>query len=402
MSIYTSLLTAGTNSHEETSENANGLATDLMSPGVVGAFTSTTGGFLVTAQGTPDMTVAVAAGVAYVTATPTSQNSQTLRVRNTASTNATISANSSGSTKYDWVYIKVDASKAATPAVNADDVATIVTSRSSSNTTDNGTPPTYGTLLAIVTVANGASSITSGNITPKRTRAVAVGGINDSNGNEVVKVSATSSAVNEVTVTNAATGSAPQVGASGDDTNIDLRLVPKGTGNIKRGASGGSIDWWEEIARTTLAVAGDTITVSSIPARKYLKIIFMGIATGGTLDSNIRYNNDSSALYSYQGTLNGAFASAVTQTGQPVESGTVASGGVEFSETAILNIATLEKIGFMSTSSTGTTGSGSSPVNITAGVKWSNTSAQISRVDAVNTGTGDFAIGSEIVVLGHD
>lgn len=56
--------------------------------------------------------------------------------------------------------------------------------------------------------------------------------INDANGNEVIKTPATASAVNEVTVTNSATGNAVQVSATGDDTNIDLKLVAKGTGAI--------------------------------------------------------------------------------------------------------------------------------------------------------------------------
>lgn len=56
--------------------------------------------------------------------------------------------------------------------------------------------------------------------------------INDTNGNEVVKTPATASAVNEVTITNSATGNAVQIGATGDDTNIDLKLAPKGTGAL--------------------------------------------------------------------------------------------------------------------------------------------------------------------------
>lgn len=174
MSIYTSVLTGGTNSHQTTSEEANYYATDFVSEGIVGTITSTggvaptTGGFAVNAQGTPDMTVAVSAGVAYVDVTPSGQAAQTLRVTNNASANVTIAANTSGSTKYDWIYLSVDAAKAANPAVDADDVATLVVSRSSSSSTDNGTPPTYGYCLAVVTVANGASSITNGNISDKR------------------------------------------------------------------------------------------------------------------------------------------------------------------------------------------------------------------------------------------
>jgi hypothetical protein len=54
--------------------------------------------------------------------------------------------------------------------------------------------------------------------------------IGDESGNEQVKFATTASAVNELTVTNAATGNAPSVSATGGDTNIDLNLTPKGFG----------------------------------------------------------------------------------------------------------------------------------------------------------------------------
>lgn len=40
------------------------------------------------------------------------------------------------------------------------------------------------------------------------------------------------SAVNEITITNAATGAGPLISTTGDDTNIDLRIDPKGSGNV--------------------------------------------------------------------------------------------------------------------------------------------------------------------------
>ncbi len=57
--------------------------------------------------------------------------------------------------------------------------------------------------------------------------------INDVNGAELIKVTATSSAVNEVTITNAITGAKPTLSATGDDTNITLRLLSKGTGSVE-------------------------------------------------------------------------------------------------------------------------------------------------------------------------
>jgi hypothetical protein len=56
-------------------------------------------------------------------------------------------------------------------------------------------------------------------------------GINDTNNNEVFKITATGSAVNEFTVANAATGAGPTLSATGGDTNIDINITPKGTGS---------------------------------------------------------------------------------------------------------------------------------------------------------------------------
>jgi hypothetical protein len=58
-------------------------------------------------------------------------------------------------------------------------------------------------------------------------------GINDENGNEQIIFQTTSSAVNQIDITNAATSNAPSIQATGDDSNIDLKVGPKGTGNIE-------------------------------------------------------------------------------------------------------------------------------------------------------------------------
>ena len=58
-------------------------------------------------------------------------------------------------------------------------------------------------------------------------------GIRDENGAEQLIFETTSSAVNHIDITNAATGSGAQIGAVGDDSNLNLRLRPKGTGVIE-------------------------------------------------------------------------------------------------------------------------------------------------------------------------
>jgi hypothetical protein len=65
-----------------------------------------------------------------------------------------------------------------------------------------------------------------------------VGDIIDTNGNELLKVTATASAVNELTLANAATGGVPTLTASGGDTNIGIELISKGTGEIIANVNG--------------------------------------------------------------------------------------------------------------------------------------------------------------------
>ena len=63
-------------------------------------------------------------------------------------------------------------------------------------------------------------------------------GINDENGNEQIIFQTTASAVNQFDITNAATGNAPSISATGGDSNISINLVPKGTGEVQANGSG--------------------------------------------------------------------------------------------------------------------------------------------------------------------
>lgn len=57
----------------------------------------------------------------------------------------------------------------------------------------------------------------------------------DDNSNELLKFSSTASAVNEITVTNAATGNPPTISATGGDSDINLRLSAKNNGTVQLG-----------------------------------------------------------------------------------------------------------------------------------------------------------------------
>ena len=54
----------------------------------------------------------------------------------------------------------------------------------------------------------------------------------DTNGNEELKFTTTASAVNEITITNAATGTRPDLSVTGGDTNVGLSITTKGTGLV--------------------------------------------------------------------------------------------------------------------------------------------------------------------------
>jgi len=56
--------------------------------------------------------------------------------------------------------------------------------------------------------------------------------LTDTSGNELIKVTATGSAINELTLANAAASGNPTISATGGDTNIGISILPKGSGKI--------------------------------------------------------------------------------------------------------------------------------------------------------------------------
>ena len=80
--------------------------------------------------------------------------------------------------------------------------------------------------------------------------------INDSNGNEIIITPATSSAVNELTITNAATGVKVAIDASGGDTDVGLTIRQKGDSNLELGSSSSNADLYLYSGRTTYINSG--------------------------------------------------------------------------------------------------------------------------------------------------
>ena len=86
----------------------------------------------------------------------------------------------------------------------------------------------------IVTLNAATQTLTNKTLTSPTINTPVIGtSINDANSNELIKFTSTGSAVNEITVTNQATGSNPSIAATGGDTNINLDVNAKGTGSVE-------------------------------------------------------------------------------------------------------------------------------------------------------------------------
>ena len=116
---------------------------------------------------------------------------------------------------------------------NADTATALETARTIAGQSFDGT----GNITIASTDLSDTSSIalltSTQTLTNKTLTSPKIGtSILDTNGNELFNVTATASAVNEITYANAATGNGPTLTASGDDTNIDINITPKGSGQV--------------------------------------------------------------------------------------------------------------------------------------------------------------------------
>ena len=109
------------------------------------------------------------------------------------------------------------------------------------------TTPLAGSEVLPIVQSSTTVKVSVADVTKGRT--IQTTGINDNNNNEVITITTTASAVNEITVANAATGANPVISATGSDTDIGITLTPKGSGNavLTSGnlvvASGNGIDF---------------------------------------------------------------------------------------------------------------------------------------------------------------
>jgi hypothetical protein len=104
-------------------------------------------------------------------------------------------------------------------------------------TASDSTDPNILTLPAGDVTLTGTQTLTNKTLTSPKIGT----SILDTNGLQLALLTATSSAVNEITLANAATGNNPTISATGDDSNIGISFATKGTGVIKAEDGGGTV-----------------------------------------------------------------------------------------------------------------------------------------------------------------
>ena len=169
----------------------------------------------------------------------------------------------------------------------------------------------------------------------------------------------------------------------------------------KPSSGGGAVGGWVELARTTLGSAGDTITVSSLPDKRYYMILADTPATGGAIYQGLRVNNDSGSNYAIRKSYNSGADATYTSTSQIQFMGNAFDTPI-FGVGYLSNLSSKEKLFIAHSVAQSTAGSGTSPVREEQSNKWSNTSDAVNRFDLRNTSAGSYATNSEVVVLGWD
>jgi hypothetical protein len=172
--------------------------------------------------------------------------------------------------------------------------------------TAGGTGVTFGTTdkSTKILFVDGTNVVDTGTVsltgvqtlTNKTLTSPIINEIDDANGNEQIIFSATASAVNEFTITNAATGNRPNISVTGSDTNIGLSVSTKGTGLVlfNDGAynadatltDGATITWdvgSSPVAKVTLAGNRTLSAPTNSAAGQFISLTVIQDATGSRL-----------------------------------------------------------------------------------------------------------------------
>ena len=151
---------------------------------------------------------------------------------------------------------------------------------------------------------------------------------------------------------------------------------------------------------TTSGTPSYTAAFSCLTAKPYMMVLQHGIPSGN-ISSRLRLNFDTGSNYAQRGSRNGASDSTGTSRDNVSFSLNPGNASDEFLTAMVNNTADQEKT-WVSHGIDGTTGAGNDPNHSEIVGKWTNTSDSITSVNVYHTESGDYASGSECVVLGCD
>ena len=157
--------------------------------------------------------------------------------------------------------------------------------------------------------------------------------------------------------------------------------------------------WYEELARGSLGSAADQLIVSNIPPRKYLRIIILALQSGA-IDTALQFNGDTGNNYAWNISTDGGTNSKTASTN--IIAGQTSGTANHFIVFDVTNMASQAKSVIGNAMNDGADAASTAPVRREISSKWHNKSDQISSIKLFNTAGGDFAIGTEIIILGHD
>ena len=147
------------------------------------------------------------------------------------------------------------------------------------------------------------------------------------------------------------------------------------------------------------AATSDTMSVTDLTAKKHL-MIQAKCVNSGAVRTGVRFNNDTGNNYAHRRSVNGASDATNTSHNRIVSDTDI--DGTDFTTIYVLNEASKEKLVILERVHQSGSGAGNAPDREEMVGKWVNTSNAITRVDIVNTETGDFVEGSEVTVYGTD
>jgi len=173
------------------------------------------------------------AGAAVLNANPTETGGTVTSVGGTGTVNGitlTGTVTSSGNLTLGGTLGSIDLTSQITGTLPVANGGTGITSFGAGVADWLGTPSSAN--LATALTDETGTGVAVFNTSPALTTPAITTGINDASANQILNFTATGSAVNEITLANAATGNNPTITPSGDDTNVGLNITPKGTGEF--------------------------------------------------------------------------------------------------------------------------------------------------------------------------